>query len=176
MPALLDEVMNSTHLPLQVVLARLLGTLAFCGVIGLERESRDRPAGLRTHMLVGLAACVYCILMLEVLAQFQDSEGAIRADPLRIIEAVTGGVAFLAAGMIVFSQGKVRGLTTGASLWLSAAIGVTVGLGIWSVALMTTLLAFVVIWLIGMGERRLRAASGEGEGSDERAPPGPGSR
>jgi len=74
---------------------------------------------------------------------------------LRIIEAVTGGVAFLAAGLIVFSQGKVRGLTTGASMWVAAAIGVACGLGEWTIAGMTVILTLIIIALVRKLEKRV---------------------
>ena len=119
MQDLIVELTSSTTLPLQVIVVRLLGALVFCGMIGFERETRRRPAGLRTHMLVGLASALYTLIMLEMLAQSRPYTGQVAMDPLRLIEAVTSGVAFLAAGMIVFSKGKVRGLTTGTSLWLA---------------------------------------------------------
>jgi putative Mg2+ transporter-C (MgtC) family protein len=150
--ALLDEILSFTAMPWQVVLLRLAGALTLCGLLGLERESRNRPAGLRTHMLVGLAAALYCLIMLEVLDGADEYTDRVAMDPLRLIEAVTSGVAFLAAGMIVFSGGKVKGLTTGASLWLAAAIGLSAGFGFWFMAVATTALALVVIRLVKLGE------------------------
>ena len=102
---LLNEFSLAPSLPLSVVMARTLATVVFCGLIGLERETSKRPAGLRTHMLIGLASCIYCLLTLALLARSAEFGDTIRMDPLRIIEAVTSGVAFLAAGLIVFSQG-----------------------------------------------------------------------
>lgn len=155
MQALVNEFTFSQAMPWQVVITRLLGAVILCGLIGVERESRRRPAGLRTHMLVGLAAALYCLLMQEMLYNTQVEGSEIRMDPLRIIEAVTSGVAFLAAGMIVFAQGKVKGLTTGTSLWLAAAVGVSAGLGVWLMAGATTILALVIIRLVKLGERKL---------------------
>lgn len=152
MENLIDELTTSTTLPLQVIIVRLLGALVFCGLIGFEREARRRPAGLRTHMLVGLAAALYTLIMLEMLVQSRPYSGQVAMDPLRLIEAVTSGVAFLAAGMIVFSKGKVRGLTTGTSLWLAAAIGLSAGFGMWPLAVVTTLLALIIIRLIKIVE------------------------
>ncbi|SDO75747.1 putative Mg2+ transporter-C (MgtC) family protein [Lutimaribacter pacificus] len=152
MQDLFDELLATTALPLEVIVARLVGALVLCGLIGFERETRQRPAGLRTHMLVGLAAALYTLIMLEALVRSQAHTGQVAMDPLRLIEAVTSGVAFLAAGMIVFSQGKVRGLTTGTSLWLAAAIGLSAGWGMWSMALATTVLALIVIRLIKIAE------------------------
>ena len=108
MDALLSEIMVAPTIPWAVLVLRLAGALLLCGLIGLERESRDRPAGLRTHMMVGLASAVYCIVLLEMIAAFGEGEGQLRLDPVRLIEAVTSGVAFLAAGMIVFAKGEVR--------------------------------------------------------------------
>lgn len=155
---LIEELTTATTLPLQVIVVRLLGALVFCGLIGFEREARHRPAGLRTHMLVGLASALYTLIMLEMLVQSRPYTGQIAMDPLRLIEAVTSGVAFLAAGMIVFSRGKVRGLTTGTSLWLAAAIGLSAGFGMWPLALVTTLLALIIIRLIKIAEEEAAPA------------------
>jgi putative Mg2+ transporter-C (MgtC) family protein len=152
MQQILDDVFSLTTMPWQVVLARLTGALVLCGLIGLERETRERPAGLRTHMLVGLAAALYCLIMLEVLAASDIYSDRISSDPLRLIEAVTGGVAFLAAGMIIVTRGKVKGLTTGAGLWLAAAIGLSTGFGFWLMAAATTALALIVIKLVKVAE------------------------
>mgnify|MGYP001796253975 CR=1 FL=1 len=161
MQPILDEILTLTSLPWQVVLMRLVGALVLCGAIGLERESRNRPAGLRTHMLVGLAAALYCLIMLEVLDGADEYTDRVAMDPIRLIEAVTGGVAFLAAGMIIFNGGKVKGLTTGASLWLAAAIGLSAGFGFWFMAVTTTLLALVIIRLVKLGEDQAHDCAAE---------------
>lgn len=142
-------------LPWPVVLARLLGSVVLTGLLGFEREAHDHPAGLRTHMLVGIAAACYCITTLEVIAWNHGSD--VRMDPIRLVEAVTGGVAFLAAGLIVFARGEVKGLTTGASLWLSASIGLAVGLGLWPLAVAVTGLGLVIVWLLRNVEASLKA-------------------
>jgi putative Mg2+ transporter-C (MgtC) family protein len=153
MERLLEDMVTAPTLPWEVILARLFGAVLFCGLIGLERETKARPAGLRTHMLVGLAAALYCLIMLELVAEASTiPANHLSMDPLRLLSAVTSGVAFLAAGMIVFSQGKVRGLTTGASLWLTAAVGVSAGMGMWFIALTSCLLALAIIRLIKIAE------------------------
>ena len=174
MEALLNEIAIQPTIPWPVLVFRLVGALVLCGLIGLERESRDRPAGLRTHMMVGLAAAVYCIVLLEMIAAFGEGDGQLRLDPVRLIEAVTGGVAFLAAGMIVFSKGEVRGLTTGTSLWLAAAVGLAVGLGLWPVAVLSTFLALVVVGLLKRVESAARRDDVAGQVSSrhvEKDPP-----
>jgi putative Mg2+ transporter-C (MgtC) family protein len=147
----------------QVVLLRLGGAVLFCGLIGFERESQNRPAGLRTHMMVGLAAALYCLIMQELLQDSGEYSDRVAMDPLRLIEAVTSGVAFLAAGMIVFSQGKVHGLMTGTSLWLAAAIGLSAGFGMWLLAGMTTILALIIIRLVKVAEEMASGKEREGD-------------
>lgn len=166
---LLNELAFSTALPWQVVVTRLLGAVVFCGFIGFERETRRRPAGLRTHMLVGLAAALYTLLMQEMLHNTSVEGSEIRMDPLRIIEAVTSGVAFLAAGMIVFAQGKVKGLTTGTSLWLCAAVGVSAGLGVWMMAIVTTVLALIIIRGVKIAEDKAGAGDDRVPGAEDEA-------
>lgn len=155
--ALRTEFATIASLPWQVFVARILGAIVLCGAIGLEREATDKPAGLRTHMLVGLAACTYTILTLELLDRAAAYPADVRLDPIRVIEAVTSGVAFLAAGLIFFAEGKgkVRGLTTGAGLWLAGAVGVACGLGLWGAAVLVTVPALVIVALVKRIEDRM---------------------
>lgn len=146
MDRLLDPSLGS--MPLQVAGVRLLAAIVLGGLIGWEREVSARSAGLRTHMLISLAAALFAVIAME-LSAFDVAEGVhVQTDPLRLIEAVTSGVAFLAAGSIIFSGGNVRGLTTGASMWLCGAIGLCCGIGDLLLGAMATVLALVVLWLI----------------------------
>ncbi|MEZ5649763.1 MAG: MgtC/SapB family protein [Burkholderiaceae bacterium] len=141
-------------MPWQVWLSRLLGAAVFCGLIGFEREIDRQPAGLRTHILIGLAAATYCIMTMHIVRSVDFNDDQVRTDPVRVIEAVTQGVAFLAAGLVVFARGRVRGLTTGTTMWLSAAVGVACGLGLWMLALAVTAIAVAVITLIRLLEKK----------------------
>lgn len=129
---------------LHVAVARMLLASLLGGVIGLDREFLNRPAGLRTHILVALAASTFSILTLELFLH-AESVGNANSDPIRVVEAVTAGVAFLAAGTIIQSRGQVRGLTTGASLWLAGAVGAGCGVGAYSIAVVATVFALVVL-------------------------------
>ena len=100
---LAEEFLGGLALPLPIVVARLVGAAALCAVIGLEREASDRAAGLRTHMLVGMAAAAFALITLHLIEMYADRPEVIRLDPIRLVEAATAGVAFLAAGMIVLS-------------------------------------------------------------------------
>lgn len=148
MEELLSRAMGATDLTWSATLLRLLVAPGLCAVIGFERERKQRPAGLRTHMLIGLAACVYCLLTLDLTARFADSGDHVKLDPLRMVEAITSGVAFLAAGTIIFTRGEVQGLTTGASMWLAASVGLAVGLGLFGIAVVTTVLALAIMGLL----------------------------
>lgn len=177
MEAVIADLRPDLATPFPVVVARLLGAALLAGLIGLEREVRAHEAGLRTNMLVGVAAAAFALVAEEILAQTVLAGGGPGSgagggasgygiDPLRLVEAVTSGVAFLAAGMIVFHRGAVRGLTTGASMWLSAAVGLSAGLGLWEIAALAAGLGVLV--LVGVrgiehaaGLRRRRRGRGE---------------
>jgi putative Mg2+ transporter-C (MgtC) family protein len=176
MEQLAEEFGHPTSIAFPVIVARLLLAAAFGAAIGFEREWRDRPAGLRTHMLVCIAAATFAILTVEIANSPVFSAGnfreAVRFDPIRMVEAVTAGVAFLAAGTILFTKGEVRGLTTGAGMWLAGAIGLAAGLGLWQVAALVTFLSLVVLGLLQALERRLAGrdrVAGDGGRPDEQA-------
>ena len=158
MDALLDEVTRLPGHSVAVVALRLFGAALFCALIGLERELGERAAGLRTNMLVGLAAATFALLSEGVIAQSATSE-IVRADPTRLIEAVTSGVAFLAAGLIIVSKGHVKGLTTAATVWLSAAVGLAIGLGQWLMGILACVAGLFVLLAI----RRLEQTMGTKE-------------
>ena len=149
------EEMDGTFAAVPPLIAgiRLAAALLLGGVIGIEREWRRKPAGLRTHMLVSMAACLFIIVSQQLASMPFGEVDALRVDPLRLIEAVTAGVAFLAAGIIFTSGGKVRNTTTGASMWLAGAIGLACGSGQMPLAAMATLIVVTVLALVGFLER-----------------------
>ncbi|EYD77661.1 Mg(2+) transport ATPase protein C [Rubellimicrobium mesophilum DSM 19309] len=132
--------------PFPVAFLRILSAVILAGLVGAEREWRRKPAGLRTHMLVSLAACLYVIVGRELVnVDFVGARGEMRVDPIHLIEAVTAGVAFLVAGIVITSGGKVLNVTTGASLWLAGAIGLACGAGQIPLAALTTVVVLVVM-------------------------------
>ena len=140
-----NELSSGGGPPLIIIAVRLIGAIIFCGLIGYEREIHKNTAGLRTNILVGVAASGFALITLTIMDSALAEGDAVRADPIRLVEAVTNGVAFLAAGIVVFSKGEVHGLTTGASLWLSAAIGLATGLGYWAIAFLATIIGVFVL-------------------------------
>lgn len=122
---------------LRLVLACVLG-----GIIGYERQSRRKSAGLRTNVLVCLGACLVMVLSQ---ALYQNVEGKTNADPARLAAQVVSGIGFLGAGAIMKEGLTVTGLTTAACLWVVAGVGLAVGSGFYSGALITTALVFVTL-------------------------------
>lgn len=148
MDSIYSDILHETYLGHWVIWTRLLGATLLSGIIGFERELKDRPAGLRTHAMVSLAACTFAVLSTEITRSEIFSDSEVRIDPLRVIEAVTAGVAFLAAGFIFFAKGEVKGLTTGAGIWLAAAIGLSIGFGYWIIAFPAFLIGALVLTVL----------------------------
>ncbi|RUM98434.1 MgtC/SapB family protein [Pseudaminobacter arsenicus] len=165
MEQLIEEFGHPTWTSFPVIMARLLLAAVFGALIGFEREWRNRPAGLRTHILVCVAAATFSILTIEIIHAPMFASEASRFDPIRAVEAVTAGVAFLAAGTILFARGEVHGLTTGAGMWLAGAIGVACGFGLWQIAGFATFVALVVLGFLQRLE--VRSPSRPPAGSEE---------
>lgn len=129
------------------------------GLIGLEREIADKPAGLRTHMLVAGASTLLVILGDFMIRQYSGSPlvDAVMADPIRIMEAIITGISFLGAGTIIFRnrEESVEGLTTAASILFAAAIGITVALEQIAMAAILTLLVILILLGLGFVERKI---------------------
>jgi putative Mg2+ transporter-C (MgtC) family protein len=142
--------------PLELFL-RLAIAGVFGAVIGFDRQLKNKPAGLRTHTLVSLAAALFTLITFELYFDLTKRGEAEGADPIRIIEAVTSGVAFLAAGAIIRSGGNVHGLTTGANMWLAGAIGVACGAGFYTLAVLGVVFSVIIITLLQRFEKHYLA-------------------
>jgi len=128
-------------------LARLSLAAVLGGAIGFERELRDREAGLRTHLLVCLGSALFTIVSAYGFRDFLTSgDQVIRADPTRIAAQIVTGIGFLGAGAIIRQGLSVRGLTTAATLWVSAAIGIAAGAGYYSGAVLGTVVTLIALW------------------------------
>lgn len=133
--------MSSYEIIFKLALACILG-----GLIGLERESLNRPAGLRTYTLVCVGSTLAMIVSIDIFLQYYQN---VNADPGRIAAQVVSGIGFLGAGTILREGATVRGLTTAAGLWVVACIGLAVGAGLYIPAIATTvLILFVLIYFI----------------------------
>ncbi|MBL0310670.1 MAG: MgtC/SapB family protein [Bacteroidetes bacterium] len=137
------------------VLIRLSLAALFGGIIGLERERKDWAAGLRTHMMVSVGASLAMIVSAYGFADVLGNPN-IELDPSRIAAQVISGIGFIGAGAILLlRQGMVRGLTTASGLWTVAAIGLATGGGLYFAALVTTVLAIIILWGLQPLEKKL---------------------
>lgn len=133
-----------THTPQHILLIRLALAAILGAMIGYEREAHNVAAGLRTHILIATAACLFTLLAFEIF-ETALAGGSNNPDPIRSVEAVTAGIAFLGAGAIFQQRGSVLGLTTGAGMWLSGAVGVTVALGYYIIGIAVAVFAVIVL-------------------------------
>jgi putative Mg2+ transporter-C (MgtC) family protein len=125
---------------------RLCLALFIGAIIGLERQTRRKPAGLRTHMLVSLGSAVFTLIIMQT-----DGSQSSRDALSRVIQGIAAGVGFLGAGEIVRQSSQesqrleIHGLTSAAAIWISAALGIAAGCGLWQLALISALLTFLVL-------------------------------
>jgi putative Mg2+ transporter-C (MgtC) family protein len=139
------------NLDLWEVAVRLAVAAALTGAVGLEREFRERAAGLRTHMLVGVGSALFTIVSAYAWGDFTfDRTQGTAFDPTRIAAQIVTGIGFLGAGVIIRQGLSIRGVTTAAGLWVAAAIGMAVGAGYWGAALIGT-----GVVLVGLGPLRM---------------------
>src|SRR5690606_19099064 len=140
----------------QEILLRLLAALAVGALIGLERSYRDRPAGFRTHALVCLASA-----LLMLVAVFEDrwmtdlKDSGLVLDPTRMAQGIMTGIGFLGAGVIMKEGFSIRGLTTAASIWITAAIGILIGIGFYFPAAVASVLTIITLSVFNWIENRL---------------------
>jgi putative Mg2+ transporter-C (MgtC) family protein len=142
------------------ILFRIVAALAAGGVIGLERSHRGRPAGFRTHALVCLASSL--LMLITVYEQHwipQNAEATLVLDPTRMAQGIMTGIGFLGAGAIIKEGFTVRGLTTAASIWVTSAIGILVGIGFYFAAIVGTVLVIGTLSTFRWIERRLPTES-----------------
>lgn len=159
----LPDAEQATRVMLRLVLAALLG-----GLLGIEREQKGKAAGVRTHMLVAMGAALFVLV--------PQQSGMLSADLSRVVQGVVAGIGFLGAGTILKGHGdeeQVKGLTTAAGIWLTAAIGVAAGMGREATAVLSTLLALGILALVPRLERLveksepLRKPDGENHGNKD---------
>lgn len=141
-----------------VIISRLLIAAAAGGIIGLERSYHGRPAGMRTHTLVCVSSSLLMLLTVfqwSLLAEVPIE--TIRVDPTRMAQGIMTGIGFLGAGVIMREKLTIRGLTTAASVWITAAIGIIIGMGFFVAAAAATVITLLVLSSLGWVERKLKS-------------------
>jgi putative Mg2+ transporter-C (MgtC) family protein len=150
------------------VVIRLAAAAGLGMVIGIERELREQAAGLRTHMLVAVGACLFTL----VSAYGFEAVGTGETDPSRVAAQIVTGIGFLGAGAILREGQWVRGLTTAASLWVVAAVGMAVGLGLFWASGVTVVITVASLWALRPFRRRLRRFGDSTHYEGSTPPPG----
>lgn len=138
-----------------IIVTRLLVALVLSGIIGFEREWNNHSAGFRTHILVGVGASLMMLLSIFGFLEFLEHYDNVRFDPARIPSYVISGIGFLGAGTIIVYGGTIRGLTTAASIWAVAGIGLVVGAGMYGPAIVATLIILISLVVLNNLERLL---------------------
>jgi len=134
------------------IVIRLLVAMLVGGIVGFQREHTGKPAGMRTHMLVAMGAALFVLAPAEA--------GMASTDVSRVIQGLATGIGFIGAGAILKlgEEREIRGLTSAAAVWMTAAMGVAVGLGRIGMALLSALLTWFVLAVVGKAEHRIEAA------------------
>ncbi|ALS35876.1 MgtC/SapB family protein [Enterococcus rotai] len=147
---MMDISLTVPEIIIRLCLAMLIG-----GVIGFERQYKNRPAGMRTHILVCMGATIIALIQVEIAATaLQDAinhpelTGVIRSDQARLIAQVVSGIGFLGAGTIIVTKQSVTGLTTAASLWAVAGLGIAIGMGYYAIAITSFVGVFIALTLV----------------------------
>jgi putative Mg2+ transporter-C (MgtC) family protein len=131
----------------------LLATFALCSLIGVERQVRQKSAGYRTHVLVGLGSCTFTLISAYGFSYVQEPGSTL--DPTRIAAQIVSGIGFLGAGVIFKGRNVVRGLTTAASIWVSAAVGMACGAGMLSLAVALTAFHLITLYVVSPAVRKI---------------------
>lgn len=137
------------------IILRLSLAMLFGGVIGFERQYKNRPAGIKTHILVCMGACIIALIQVEIASNAMrnalahpELAGVIRSDEARLIAQIVSGVGFLGAGTIIVTKRSITGLTTAASIWAIAGLGIAIGLGYYPIAITSFAGIFIALTLV----------------------------
>lgn len=143
------------NLTVPEIIIRLCLAMLIGGTIGFERQYKNRPAGMRTHILVCMGATIIALIQVEIAANaLQDAVnhpelvGVIRSDQARLIAQVVSGIGFLGAGTIIVTKQSVTGLTTAASLWAIAGLGIAIGMGYYAIAITSFIGVFIALTVV----------------------------
>ncbi|NIA21965.1 MAG: MgtC/SapB family protein [Anaerolineaceae bacterium] len=137
-----------------ILAGRLLLALVLSATIGIERERHDKPAGVRTVAMVGTGSCLFGLLAVAVFTGGSDAAS-------RIVQGVIAGIGFLGAGTIIKEQFRVEGLTTAATIWAAAGVGLAAGLGAYALAVMAAVAVLFILFVLRLIEKRLPGAAGK---------------
>ena len=140
---------------LKEALLRLAAAILLSALIGIDREIRDKPLGLRTNMLVALGAASFSLMALQLVNLLGQGPPEVQIDPSRVMEAIVGAIGFLGAAAIIQGRFDIYGATTGASIWVVGAIGMACGFGFYALAVAIALIGAIILTVLGVLTARL---------------------
>ncbi len=146
---------SGTEVTIEEAILRLALAIVLSAVVGLDRELRQKPLGLRTNMLVGLGAASFSLMAFQLVDLLRDSPSTVRIDPVRVMEAIVGAIGFLGAAAIIQGRHELFGATTGASIWVVGAIGMACGFGFYALAFAIAAAGLLVLTVLGLLTSRL---------------------
>ena len=150
--------MIDIEIPMWEIALRLGLAIIGGGILGWEREVKEKPAGFRTMMLIALGSASFTVIALLLYQEALRGNPSAQVDYIRIIEGVAGGIGFLGAGAIIRQGGSVGGVTTAATIWVVGAVGVSCGVGSYGLAGLTVVLALIILVLMRFVEERYTSA------------------
>jgi putative Mg2+ transporter-C (MgtC) family protein len=153
--ALITQDVIGRHISFTESAFRLAIAVICAAIVGWDRESHGRAAGLRTFIMVALGSAGFTIVAVQLFAGLQATSQNVSGDPIRIMAAIVGGIGFLGAGAIIQSGGQIHGLTTAAGLWVIAAVGLASGSGYYALAVLVTVTAFLTLRVLRRVEQNL---------------------
>lgn len=146
---------RGTEVTIEEAIVRLVLAVALSALVGLDRELRHKPLGLRTNMMVALGAASFSLMALQLVALLDGSPEVVRIDPVRVMEAIVGAIGFLGAAAIIQGRFEIVGATTGASIWVVGALGMACGFGFYALAVAITVVGLVILSVLGFFTRHL---------------------
>jgi putative Mg2+ transporter-C (MgtC) family protein len=152
---------------LQEASLRLVLAIVLSAAVGIDRELKHKPLGLRTNMLVALGAASFSLMALQLVHELAGGPSTIQVDPIRVMEAIVGAIGFLGAAAIIQGRFELFGATTGASIWVVGAIGMACGFGFYALALAVTVVGLFVLTVLGTLTGRKRPSPEDQPGERE---------
>jgi putative Mg2+ transporter-C (MgtC) family protein len=153
---------TGTEVTIKEAALRLALAVVLSAVVGIDRELRHKPLGLRTNMMVALGAASCSLMALHLVDLLGNSTSSVQIDPVRVMEAVVGAIGFLGAAAIIQGRFEVVGATTGASIWVVGAIGMACGFGFYALAATMSVIGLLVLTVLGF----ITGSLGQGKASD----------
>jgi putative Mg2+ transporter-C (MgtC) family protein len=141
---------TGTDVTNQEAIVRLVLATVLSAVVGIDREVRQKPLGLRTNMMVALGAAACALMALHLVDLLRGGPDVVRIDPVRVMEAVVGAVGFLGAAAIIQGRFEIVGATTGASIWVVGALGMACGFGFYALAVSMSIIGLLVLTVLGL--------------------------